>query len=151
MGNGVEGYYLHEHGDNPLILRTADDMNRVIDELLDQDWEHDTVALYHRDHPRNVRGLPDHEFWLVVDPQTRTGALRYTGGRGAAGGTWFSKGDSGKSGTVLHYYMGSDNEYPADSEIPLDLVRTAAREFLESGGQRPTSVTWQPHWANAHG
>ncbi len=35
-----------------------------------------------------------------------------------------------------------------DSEIPLDVVRRAAHEYLTSGGQRPTAPTWQtpPAW-----
>lgn len=44
---------------------------------------------------------------------------------------------------VLYYYMDSDAEYPVDAEIPLATVRQAAHEYLTTGGQRPTRVTWQ--------
>lgn len=151
MNNGVEAFYRHGHGDSPLVIGTPEDIDALVDALLHEEWENRTAALYHRDHPRNPRGYPDHEFHIAVDPDSMTGALRYMGGSPAGDGTWFSKGDSGKTGTVLHFYMGSDNEFPADSEIPLDLVRVAAREFLANAGQRPESPAWQPHWSMVDG
>jgi hypothetical protein len=38
------------------------------------------------------------------------------------------------------YYAG--NEYPLFSEIPLEDVRQALKEFVESGGLRPACVEW---------
>ena len=146
VNNGVEAYYRDEHGDNPIILRTAADVDALIDSLLEQTWENETAALFHRDHPVNEHGLPDHEFYVAVDAESQTGSLRYGGRWQGEGGTWLSKGDSGKIGTVLHFYMGHDNDWPADSEIPLDAVRAAVKQFLATTGQRPTTVRWQPHW-----
>ncbi|HEY9472906.1 MAG TPA: Imm1 family immunity protein [Mycobacteriales bacterium] len=150
MTNGVKAFYLHGHGDNPLILRTPTDMDALVDALVEQTWENRVAALYHLDHPVNALGLPDHELEIAVDPDTRTGALRYMGAWQGQGGTWYSQGNSGKTGTVLHFFMGSDNEWPADSEIPLGTVRAAVKEFLTTAGQRPTNVTWQPHWTMVH-
>ncbi|HEX5493987.1 MAG TPA: Imm1 family immunity protein [Mycobacteriales bacterium] len=145
MTKGVEAYYLHDHhDDNPIILHTPSDVGALVDALLAETWENRTAALHHLDHPVNALGLPGHEFHVAAAPETRTGALRYAGLWRGKGGTWFSRGNSGRSGTVLHFYMGSDNEFPADSEIPLDEVRAAIKEFLATAGQRPTSVTSQP-------
>ncbi|HEX5493993.1 MAG TPA: Imm1 family immunity protein [Mycobacteriales bacterium] len=145
--HGVEAYCLHDHGNNPIILRTPADVDTLIDALLGQTWEHETAALYHRDAPVNAMGLPDHELEVTVNPDSLTGALRYMGAWQGQEGTWFSKGTSGRKGTVLHFYMGHDNDWPADSEIPLDAVRAAVKEFLATAGQRPTSVAWQPHYS----
>jgi hypothetical protein len=150
MTRGVKAYYLRGHGSNPQILRTPADVDALIDALLEQTWENETAALFHLDHPVNEHGLPDHEFFVVVDSETHTGALRYCGRWQGQGGTWFSQGDNGRTGIVLHLYMESDNEWPADSEIPLDDVRTAVKEFLTTAGQRPTNITWQPHWSMVH-
>ena len=147
MTRGVEAFYLFEHEEAPIILRTPTDADALIDALLEQGWENRTAALYHMDRPTTDLDLPDHEFHVAVDPDTNTGALRYMGDWQGQDGTWFSQGDSGKAGTVLHFYVGSDIEFPADSEIPLDVVRTAVKEFLTTAGQRPTNVAWQPHWS----
>lgn len=143
MTNGVEAYYRHEHDDDVPIMRTPGDMDALVDALLAEPMENRTAALYHMDRPLNQAGVPDHEFHIAVMPGGTTGAVRYMGRADGEWGTWFARGDSGKTGTVLFYYMGHDREFPADAEIPLDLVRVAAREFLTSTGQRPTSVTWQ--------
>ena len=97
MTHGVEAYYRHGHGENPLILRTADDMDALINALLTETWENQMATVYHLDRPLGARGLPDHEFHVAVDPDTRTGALRCTG-PWDGGGTWFSKGDTGRTG-----------------------------------------------------
>ncbi|HEX6681597.1 MAG TPA: Imm1 family immunity protein [Candidatus Limnocylindrales bacterium] len=44
---------------------------------------------------------------------------------------------------VAYNLMGTADEFPPASEIPLDHVRHAVKEFLASGGQRPQSVQWQ--------
>ncbi|HEX5493673.1 MAG TPA: Imm1 family immunity protein [Mycobacteriales bacterium] len=145
MSNGVEAYYRHEHDEQPPILRTAEDADALVDALLAESPENNTAALYHMDRPLNRAGVPDHEFHIAVVPETGTGALRYMGESDGEWGTWFSTGGTGRTGTVLHYYMGHDREFPADSEIPLELVRTAVRGFLAGNGRRPSSVNWQPH------
>jgi hypothetical protein len=43
---------------------------------------------------------------------------------------------------ILYMYMTSDTEYPANSEIPVDLVREAVYEYATTG-RRPTCVEWQ--------
>ncbi|MFD2691815.1 Imm1 family immunity protein [Streptomyces phyllanthi] len=49
-------------------------------------------------------------------------------------------------------------EFPAHSEVSIDLVRQAAKAFLTSGRERPTCVQWQildswrlrDAWARVH-
>ncbi|RSS57504.1 Imm1 family immunity protein [Streptomyces sp. WAC01280] len=37
-------------------------------------------------------------------------------------------------------------ELPEHCKIPADLVRAATKEFIATGGQRPTCVEWKPEW-----
>jgi hypothetical protein len=46
---------------------------------------------------------------------------------------------------VIYYYLDHDHEYPRDSDISIDAIRRAVKEFLASGGKRPTCVQWQDH------
>ena len=58
-------------------------------------------------------------------------------------GTYFTQGKPGGPEDVVYYYTGSDREFPADSELPIEVLRQAVKEFLDSGGERPNSPTWQ--------
>lgn len=139
-------FYRHEHGEHPVHVASASAMDELVDTLAAGDWQHSLAAVYHDQRPKTPRwGKPDHELYLAVNPDTKTGALRLMGVDEAGNlGTWFTKGDTHKSGEVHYFYMQSDREFPADSEIPLEQVHQAAREFLTNGGHRPICVAWQP-------
>lgn len=105
--------------DESTIVETAADLDRVLDTV--SGWEGRVIV-----------------------------QLRIAGPVGAR--VWFSKATPGPEWSaadrILYYYMNCDTEYPADSEIPLDVVRRAAHEFMETNGQRPTSPVWHspPSW-----
>lgn len=143
MSYSVEAYYRHEHGDAPVVVHTPEQMDELIAALLNEPFDNSEAALYVRERPANERGYPDHEFRIAVDSEDKVGGLRYMGG----GGTYFSKGALSKHEEISYCHMGSAHDYPRDSEISLDAVRQAAREFLTSGGERPTNVEWQDAWA----
>lgn len=82
--------------------------------------------------------MPDHELCLAVDAKGRVGGLPYQGER-----VWFSQGLPGNRGEVFYLYMGNDTDFPHDSEVPIELLRQAAKEFLQRSGERPTCVSWQ--------
>jgi hypothetical protein len=138
MSPAAEAYFTHEHDDHPVRLSSAEDVDQLIDALAAESWEN-TVAAVYVDDRLNQAGVPDHELLVAVDHENKAvGALRYMGGDG----TYFSQGDARADGSVLYYYMGSDREFPRASAVPLNLVRTAVKEFLLSGGERPTVVNW---------
>jgi Immunity protein Imm1 len=142
MAYSAEAYYTHAHTDDPVIISTPEGMDRVIDDLLAGDWEHSVAAVYLRERPLNAAGVPDHELLVAVDADTGLGALFLN----APGETHslYSKGTTQQPDDVLYYYMGSERDFPHDSEIPVDAVRHAAKEFLATG-KRPTCVQWQPN------
>ncbi|HVK23620.1 MAG TPA: Imm1 family immunity protein [Actinokineospora sp.] len=120
----------------PAMLKTAEDIAAFVAELLKSDWEHTAAAVYARDEAADPDAFPDHELLVGVEP-TRA-ALRYTGD-----GTWYSHGDHVNPNGVEFAYFGTGHDFPADSEVPLSLVRQAMAELLAGGGKRPTCVTWQ--------
>jgi len=42
----VKAYYRDEHGDNPVRIETADDLDALIDALLAEPYENSVAALY---------------------------------------------------------------------------------------------------------
>ncbi|MEV0678848.1 Imm1 family immunity protein [Actinosynnema sp. NPDC050436] len=133
----LEAWYDVDH-DEPAMIHTAADLDRVLDTVAG--WEGRVIVeLFVADDPRRAI------FDVGVYGQGERGALYYAG----RGEKWFSRGTMAAPSTVSpaerlsYYYMTSDTEYPGDSEIPLDVVRRAAHEYMRTGGERPTSPTWQ--------
>lgn len=139
----VDAVYRH---DSSTRLATPEDVDRLIDQVLVMGWQHSVIALYDRDRPLMASGAVDHELRVAVESDTGLGGARYTGDDGTGPGVWYAAGQTADGDELLHYYMGSDEEWPLDSLVPIDLVRTAVKEFLASGGDRPTSPDWKP-WA----
>jgi hypothetical protein len=134
----VKAYYKHEHAEAPLLLQTPEDADRLIDGLLAGDYSNSVAAMYVEGR-LNAAGVPDHELLVAIDNEDGdVGALRYMGG----GGTYYSQGRAGGDKEVIYYYTGSDREFPANSEIPIEEIRAAVKELLASGG-RPASIEWQ--------
>jgi Immunity protein Imm1 len=140
----VNAYYKHEHGDQPVMITTSEDVDALVDALLQERLEDNSVAaLYVQERPRLESGYPDHELRIAVNADTKVGGLRYAGSDGTSDGVWYARGKQSTRDEVWYCYMGNDEEFPRDSEISLDELRTGAKEFLESGGKRPQSVRWR--------
>jgi hypothetical protein len=129
-------YYLPDHGDNPVLLRTVRDIDVLIAELLDQSFDYSVAAIYSTGRPSNPEGLPDHELLLAVDRFDRVGALRHS-----QADTATAMGVPSTHDEVVYYYMGNLLEFPAGSDLPLETIREAVVEFLRTGS-RPTMVDW---------
>ncbi|MFC6093929.1 Imm1 family immunity protein [Saccharothrix lopnurensis] len=86
--------------------------------------------------------------YVGVHGTAGTGTLLHT----SPAGVVFSKATPGPdwipAERILYYYLNNDTEYPQDSEIPLDTVRSATHEYMNNGGHRPDGPTWQspPEW-----
>jgi hypothetical protein len=139
----VHAYFRHGHGNDPVVLASAEDANKLVDDLLTEPFDNSVATLYHRARPATEFGFPDHELTIAVAADDHVGGVRYMGEYHGVPGTWFSKGATSEYDEVVYYYMGHDREYPRDSEVSLDAVRQAVRDFLLSGGQRPSAVEWQ--------
>ncbi|MFD7157982.1 Imm1 family immunity protein [Kribbella sp. WER1] len=133
----IKAYYRDEHGDTPLRIETATELDALIDALLAEPYENSVAALYVEGR-LNDAGVPDHELLIAVNAEDKVGGLRFMGD----GGTYFSAGQPSRHDEVVYYYMGSDREFPHASEISIDALRDAVKNFLANGGHRPTGVEW---------
>ncbi|MFI8093939.1 Imm1 family immunity protein [Streptomyces sp. NPDC086080] len=134
----VHAYYRSEHGDNPALIQSPSDVDDLIDVLVASGPSENLASLHSLARPLMPAGVPDHELLVGVDGQVRRGVLAFMDE-----GNWVSLDPSTKRGESTYSIMGNSTEFPSRSEIPLNLVRQAVKEFLLSGGQRPQCVEWQ--------
>ena len=135
----VEAFYRRERGRVPTLLSSPEDVDALIDELLAGPVHENMAALYSLDRPAMPSGQADHQLLVGVDRELRVGLVGFMD----AGGNVITAGSPGGRLEAVYYCTGEITEFPGPSEIPVGLVRRAAREFLASGGQRPTCVRWQ--------
>jgi Immunity protein Imm1 len=141
MSYSAEVYYNGSHRDHPVIVRTDGEVDALIDALLAEPFSNSMANLYIIERPR-PNGLADHELSIAVDADSGVGGLWYLN---SVEGTWFSRGARSNRDEVFYCFVGHDRDFPPDSEISIALIRQATKEFLASGGQRPSCVQWQPH------
>ncbi|WP_217210413.1 Imm1 family immunity protein [Streptomyces sp. AC550_RSS872] len=134
----AEAYYRAEHAEERIVL-TPDDVDSFIDALLAGTDSENMAELHSLDRPLLASGFPDHEFLVGVDRELQVGVLSFMDETG----NLVSLGDGKGRGGVSYFIVGNGTEFPDRSEIPVILVRQAVKEFLNSGGQRPTCVQWQ--------
>src|SRR5262245_59571718 len=124
MTRGFETCYRPGQGDDPLVVRTDDEVDHLVDALLAEPYENSVAVCHHLDRPLSATGKPDHEFLVAVDREAGIGALCHRDR-----GIHFSQGGRSGDDNAVYYYMGSDREFPRDSDIPIDLLREAVKEF----------------------
>jgi hypothetical protein len=139
MSYHAMAYFRHEHAEHPVVVGSDREMDDLIDRLLAESFENSIATLHIVERPLNAAGVPDHQMSLAINAADNVAGIRYQREQ-----VWYSKGDTdSKREDVFYYYMGSDTDYPRDSEISILVLRDAAKEFLRTGGDRPTSVPWQ--------
>lgn len=132
----VRAYYRPGHAESPLIAATAEELGRIIDDLLEQPYEFSMANLYIAERETED---PIVELSVGVDSDRGVGSLQYLSGEGR----WFSKGHTSTYDEVVYCHYGEGCAYPRDSELPVEALRAAAAEFLSTDGDRPGSVAWQ--------
>lgn len=126
------------HSTSPTQITSPQDIDALILGLSTDDGDNTIAGIYINERPTTAQGLPDHELRIAIDGDRKVGAIRYMSGNNA----WYAVGQKSDLDEVLYFYMGHDEQYPQDSELTIDEIRTATNEFLTSGGNRPTSPTW---------
>ncbi|SMC69151.1 Imm1 family immunity protein [Lentzea albidocapillata] len=127
----------YKHGAGVSLLRTNDDIDGFLTELLNAGPDYQSATVYAMDESADED--PTHELVVGVDQASALGAVRFAGDDGE----WFSKGEQVNPDGVRYLYYGTAHEFPADSEVPLDVVRQALRELLSNEGTRPEGLSWQ--------
>lgn len=142
MAVRAEAQYRREHGEEPRIIDSAQGVDSVIDDLLVPATgvlKENLASVYSLERERLPFGTPDHEFMIGVDWELEVGLVAFSD----ASGNFVSRGSSSGRVDPVYFQQGHLTEFSAYSEIPIPLVRRAAKEFLISGGKRPTCVQWQ--------
>ncbi|GAB3833982.1 Imm1 family immunity protein [Kribbella italica] len=143
MTYSIEAYYRHEHDDEPVVLRADDDVDRLVDALLAESFDHTLAALYVTNRPATEQGYPDHDFRVGVNPERKVGGLKFAGTFNGVKGVWYAVGEASQATNVVYEYSGHPEDFPLDSEISLDQVRESVKRFLKDGGERPDSIEWK--------
>lgn len=132
----LDVYYARGHGQHPVTISTADDVDALVDRVCAESPERAPILM-----EVHISGDP-YSQGLDVGVDGDRGALRYSGRDWPEG--IYSTGDGPVDGEPLRYfYMDSDTEFPPNANVPLATVREAIREFLATDGARPTCVEWQ--------
>lgn len=138
----VRAFYKNEA--DPTLLTSAAEVDALVDAVLGEPFENSIIALYSEARPLLGSGVRDHELRIGIDAEAEIGGIRYAGEDGTKRGVWYVQGGHSNRAEAFYYYMGHDEGWPQDSEISVEDVRRAIKEFVTNGGSRPTF----PRWAN---
>ncbi|MFJ8078828.1 Imm1 family immunity protein [Streptomyces sp. NPDC096176] len=134
----VQAYYKKQHAEEPALISSPEDVDALIDSLaFGAEFESMAVlqSLQREDLPS---GFPDHEFLVGANGERQVGIVSFVDDK-----NYISTSASKVQGEVVYHVAENPTEFPAAAEIPLPLVREAVKEFLLSGGRRPTCIEWQ--------
>ncbi|MEU1277643.1 Imm1 family immunity protein [Streptomyces sp. NPDC005805] len=135
----VQVYYSERHADDPAMVYSPEDVDALIESLAFGDEDETMAFLQSLQRELLPSGFPDHQFLVGADGARGVGVVSFVDES-----NYVSIGASKvRDGEVVYHIAGHSREFPADAEIPLPLVREAVKEFLLSGGQRPTCIEWQ--------
>ncbi|MFG2919710.1 Imm1 family immunity protein [Kitasatospora sp. NPDC048298] len=123
----------------PDYLNSVDEVDSLIDELLTGPAHENLAQIIHLDRPLMRPEWPDHELLIGVDRAVNLGVVAFTDSEGSV----ISAGSPETRAAPVYYLAGHWTELSDQVEIPIDIVRNALKEFLISGGKRPTCVPWK--------
>ncbi|WP_187283445.1 Imm1 family immunity protein [Streptomyces sp. t39] len=136
----VRAYYNRSHIDGLAVISTPEDVDTLIEALASGPEFENMATLYSLQREFLPTGVPDHEFLIGANRERLLGIVSYIDDA-----NYLSLGSpEARNEEIVEYYI-DDNarEFPASAEIPIPIAREAVKEFLLSGGQRPTCVAWQ--------
>lgn len=139
MLRGAVAVFMEEHWHAPVLLDSEHVIDAMLDALIVAGPLHNAAQLMSLDRQMLSSGLPDHIFLVGVSAGGQFGILSYSTGEE---GALIPAGEA--TAPVATYML---NTYPREflepAEVPIDLVRQAVKEFVLSGGRRPTCLEWR--------
>lgn len=141
MPNTVEAFY--KNVDAPTLIETPEDVDALIDAVLAEPFANSVIALYSTARPLMESGVPDHEMRVAIYAEAKVGGIRYAGDDATREGSWYVPGQVSQRDEVFYYYCGHDQGWPQDSEVSIEQVRAAVKEFVANDGSRPTALAWK--------
>jgi hypothetical protein len=122
-----------------MLLVTSEDVDVMIEALLAGPAFHNMAQVHSVERQKLPSGAFDHELLVGVDAHLQVGAVTFMDGSG----NYATVGNSGSREDPVFHIMGHMTEFPEESEISIELVRQAVKEFVSSGGCRPECVAWK--------
>jgi hypothetical protein len=141
MTTTVRAFY--KNGAGPTLLDTHEDVDALVDAVQAEPFENSVITLYSTARPLMESGVPDHEMRIAIHAEAKVGGIRYAGDDGTHEGSWYVPGQESEREEVFYYYQGHDQGWPQDSEVSIEQVRQAVREFVEGSGARPQTFEWR--------
>ncbi|NEB94074.1 Imm1 family immunity protein [Streptomyces bauhiniae] len=138
MLKGAEAVFAKEHSGAPLLLASGEAVDRMIDALMGGHPHGEMAKVTSLDRETFPSGEPDHEFLVGVDPDGKVGIVCFAD----AEASFVPKGVAARK-EVTYMLLTYPRDFLESPEIPIDLVRRATKEFVHSGGLRPTCIEWQ--------
>ncbi|MFD9567015.1 Imm1 family immunity protein [Streptomyces sp. NPDC059994] len=138
MLRGAEAVFKEEHLEKPLPIDSAEAVDLLIDALIAGHPSRNTAQVFSLDRKPLQSGDPDHEFLVGVDPDAQVGIVGFADSEGS----YVPSGVAEKE-HVTYMLLTYPREFLESPEIPIDLVRQVVKEFVLSGGLRPTCIEWQ--------
>jgi len=135
----LEARYRSENVEDPALLTSTRAVDELIDLLLTGPEYENLAQVHSRQRSLMPSGDFDHELLVGVNRDLNLGVLAFMD----AEGNVVTQGAPDTRKEPVYWIIGNRTEFPDHSEIPIPLVRQAVKEFLESGGMRPTCVEWQ--------
>lgn len=135
---GAEAVFKEEHDKNPFLLDSADAVDLMIDALIAGHPLRNMAILTSLDRTPLPSGKPDHEFLVGVDPDAQVGIVCF-----ADVDASYVPGGVADREEVMYMVLTYPRNFLRSPEIPIDLVRQVTKEFVLSGGLRPTCIEWQ--------
>ncbi|MFD8915084.1 Imm1 family immunity protein [Streptomyces sp. NPDC059575] len=138
MLRGTEAVFKEEHLEKPFLLDSAESVDLLIDALIASHPSRNMARLFSLDRTPLLSGDPDHEFLVGIDPDAQVGIVGFADGEGS----YVPSGVAGKE-EMTYMLLTYPRNFLESPEIPIDLVRQVVKEFVLSGGLRPTCIEWQ--------
>ncbi|MEV7783164.1 Imm1 family immunity protein [Kitasatospora sp. NPDC088351] len=139
MAMRAEVRYRREHMDSPRHLEMVEDVDSLINELLFGPKNENLAQIIHLSRERVAFGWPDHELVVGVDKELNVGLMSFMDRTE----NYVTAGPENSRNAPEYYLAGHWRSFPDQTEVSIDLVCEAVKEFLLSGGQRPVCVKWK--------
>ncbi|WP_353050997.1 Imm1 family immunity protein [Actinoplanes sp. NBRC 101535] len=113
----------------------------MIDALLGEPHDSSMAQVHSLGREALPSGVDDHELLVGVSQARGRGVMWFTDEKGS----FSSVGESGRENEIVYLLVGYPYGFPGNAEVPLDVIRQSLKEFVLSGGVRPSVIKWVPH------
>ncbi|MGW6423517.1 Imm1 family immunity protein [Nocardia sp. NPDC055053] len=134
--NSITAYSLPRHRDDPIVVRSAEDLTSAVDELVDAGNEYCNYMSVFVTDPAGVHAV---YLGIGIHAANGSGSLLLQG----EGGEYYTQGSDTSRAAVSYFDFGNERIFPGNSQIELGKLKRALIEFYDGHFVRPSCVKWQ--------